>query len=285
MSEDINSGIKKTEEMKENFQKDLKRRYSPLAFKYYFRVINECATFFDNDLTNLSYKGLREWHTHLLEKGLKQKTIKYKFAVMKAFLKYCVEENYIGDNCCAEYDNITVEKKLPLYLTGTELFKLREITKHDILYRTIIEVLFSTGLRISELINMELRDIDWEQKIIWIPSENSKNARETNVPFSATCEAWLKKYLKTRKSDISFVFVTKKGEKLCRYVIYHKFEYYGKMAGIPKKVGPHLLRKTCATYFAVKGANRPDIKRLLRHSDYWSQDYYVNLSKMAKNDF
>lgn len=278
-------GVEKTKQMINNFKRDLSRRFKPLTFKFYLEVINECSAFFNLDLTNLSYRDLINWHTHLLKKGHKQTRVKYKFAVMKTFFNYCVAERYVGDNLFLEYDRITVEKELPTYLTGTELFRLREVTKNDILYRTIVEVIFFTGLRINELINLELKHIDWEQKIIWIASSNTKNRQESYVPFSSTCEEWIKKYLQIRKSDSEYVFVNKNGDKLCRYTIYHKLEKYGIEADIPKKVGPQLLRKTCATYFAVKGASREFIKQLLRHKDFWSQDYYVNLSNTARRDF
>ncbi|MFZ5945653.1 MAG: tyrosine-type recombinase/integrase [Bacillota bacterium] len=283
--ESIDVGIRKTEKMIGGFKKDLCRRFNPLSFKFYLEVINECADFFNRNLTSLSYVDLREWHQHLLKKGHKLSRVKYKFDVMKTFFKYCVVEKYVGDNQFADYDSFTLAKKLPTYLTSAELFRLREVTKLDILYRTIIEVLFYMGLRISELINMELKHIDWEQKIIWIPSANSKNRQEAYVPFSATCEAWLKKYLQSRSCDSKYVFVNEKGDQLCRHTVFHKLEKYGLEANIPLKVGPHLLRRTCATFFAAKGAKREFIRQLLRHRNYWSQEYYANLTKLAKNDF
>jgi len=145
--------------------------------------------------------------------------------------------------------------------------------------RAIIETLYSTGVRLSELINIKLQDINWEARLILI---KGKGEKERIVLFNAECEERLKYYLSTRHDTIPYLIISDTGNRMYARLLQKYFEKYTKKLGF--KVSPHTLRHTFAAHLAQKGMPLACIQELLGHADIRDTRIYAKLYEHARRN-
>jgi len=223
-------------------------------------------------------RDIRNWMQEMTDQELKPNSIQLKLAALKSFYRYCMEENRITKNPTQVVKTPQKEDSLPYYLTKRQLALLREVAKDNTRNRAIVETLFATGVRISELLGIRLEDIKWETRQIWI--REGKGSKERFVLFSHECAERLKNYLELRKMKSDYLFSNPSGKPITRHIVQLTFRRYSETLGF--KVTPHTLRHTFAAYLTEKGMEFTYIQELLGHANINSTRIYTRLMNQER---
>ena len=199
------------------------------------------------------------------------------------FLKYLIDENYIAN---IEINNVSImsEKKLPHVLSPNEIDKLINFYNHDLFIssrnKTIIDFMYSTGCRVSELINVEESDIDIEEAFVRLEGKGSK---QRIVPLGSKVLINLESYLplrnKDRKSKNNKLFISKSYKNLDRTAVFRIIKSTGVKAGIHKELYPHILRHSAATHMLEGGCDLRTVQEFLGHSSVSTTQIYTKVTK------
>ena len=199
------------------------------------------------------------------------------------FLKYLIDENYIAN---IEINNVSImfEKKLPHILSPNEIDKLIDFYNHDLFIssrnKTIIDFMYSTGCRVSELINVEESDIDIEEAFVRLEGKGSK---QRIVPLGSKVLINLESYLplrnKDRKSKNNKLFISKSYKNLDRTAVFRIIKSTGVKAGIHKELYPHILRHSAATHMLEGGCDLRTVQEFLGHSSVSTTQIYTKVTK------
>ena len=199
------------------------------------------------------------------------------------FLKYLIDENYIPN---IEINNISImtEKKLPNVLSPHEIDILIDFYDHDIFIssrnKTIIDFMYSTGCRVSELINVEESDIDIEESFVRLQGKGSK---QRIVPLGSKVLINLESYLqlrnKDRKNKNNKLFISKSNKNLDRTAVFRIIKSTGVKAGINKELYPHILRHSAATHMLEGGCDLRTVQEFLGHSSVSTTQIYTKVTK------
>ena len=220
------------------------------------------------------------------------RTKSHYLTVFNSFYNYMVFIEKINTNPCDGIRPPKTEKKLPNYLTLDEIDKLLDIKllkPIDYRNKAMLEVLFATGVRISELTNMELSQIDFSECIIRV---TGKGKKDRIVPLGSMAQESLENYilnyrdylLKTKTSN--YVFLNKDGNKISRQGFFKIIKSLCNDAGIKKEVSPHTLRHSFATHMLNNGADLRVIQELLGHENLTTTEIYSHLSnKKIEDDY
>ena len=195
--------MKETFDMIKKFSKDYELRLSSGTLRNYVYDLNCFFNYVQKGYEAIKSSDVREWLKNMMNDGLKPSTIKNKICCLKSFYKYLLEEELLNKS---PVDNIRlprIDGNLPFYLEREQLQRLRELTKDDPLERALIETMYATGVRVSELINIKLDDIDWRSRKIII---RDGKGQKRIVLFSNECEMRIKEYLKNRREDSQYLF-------------------------------------------------------------------------------
>ena len=195
------------------------------------------------------------------EQGLKPRSIHLKLSALKSFYQYCMEEKKATKNPTLTVHTPQKDDSLPYYLTKRQVAFLQELTRGDPRDRAIVEALYTTGVRISELLEIKLEDIKWETRQIWI--RKGKGNKERFVLFTHECAERLNTYLSNRKNDNPYLFANNRGGHLSRVFVEKKFQEFTSELGF--KVVPHTMRHTFAAHLAEKNMSQSYIQELLGH--------------------
>ena len=199
------------------------------------------------------------------------------------FLKYLIDENYIAN---IEINNISImsEKKLPNVLSPNEIDKLIDFYNHDLFIssrnKTIIDFMYSTGCRVSELINVEESDIDIEDAFVRLEGKGSK---QRIVPLGSKVLINLESYLPLRNKDKKIknnkLFISKSYKNLDRTAVFIIIKFTGVKAGIHKELYPHILRHSAATHMLEGGCDLRTVQEFLGHSSVSTTQIYTKVTK------
>jgi site-specific recombinase XerD len=245
----------------------------------YKSTMKQLLAFCEKPLYEITSRDIRNWLTHLNEKGNKPVTIRKKLLILRKFYQYCVDEKLMVRNPMKSVAIPKVRDKLPFYLTNDQLTQLRLLCEGLLLQRAVLELLYATGVRISELMMMKKQDINWSERMICIP--NGKGNKERIVLFTKECASHLQAYLKERNDQLPFVFVNPSGtDALSYYFIEAWFKNYQKKIGI--HLTPHTLRHTFAAHLAIKKMPLVCIQELLGHDNPVTTQIYARLCNNAQ---
>lgn len=247
----------------------------------YKRSIQQLLCFSNKPYNEITKRDIRNWMMYLNEEGYKVNSIRNKVFDLRVFYKYCAEEDLILNNPAESIFPPKSEDKLPYYLTNEQLTQLRVICSGKLKQRAIIEVLYATGVRISELTSMKLEDINWSERLIQIPNGKGKKGRI--VMFTRECEEHLKAYLLERSDELPFVFLNRRSTgAIFKTSINYWFDDYKEKLGI--HLSPHTLRHTFAAHLARKGMPLSSIQVLLGHEDASMAHRYARLHQQAQKE-
>lgn len=234
--------------------------------------------------SNVSYDLLRKYLEFLCDKNYSNKTISRHISSLKSFYKYLINNNIIESNPTELLSLPKAEFRLPNYLTTIELDQILNIpNKNTIIGRRdllILEMFYSTGIRLSELVNIKVNDIDKNNRLINIFGKGNK---ERYVFFSRECLGYLKEYLENsrpllNKRNSDYLFLNKNGEVLTPSGVQYIVKKILNSSGLSVKLTPHVLRHTFATHMLNEGANLMTVKELLGHSNISTTGIYTHVS-------
>lgn len=267
-----------TEEYLKQFIEDLQYRFSPSTLTNYKRSVNQMFAFTAKPIAGIRKQDLQNWLGHLTEQGYKVATVYLHVCALKSFFSYCVEEEMLIENPAADLAFPRREESIPKYLTAEQLTGLREHVE-TVRERAIIEILYATGVRISELAAMKKTDINWMERTILIPEGKGKKGRI--VLFTPECAEHLQGYLKERTDQLPYVFLNTLETKAINWK-HNKFRVYSNELGY--RVTHHIMRHTFAAHLAQKGMPLAYIQVLLGHADIQNTKTYTRLYNAARKE-
>ena len=221
----------------------------------------------------------------------KSRTQARGISALKSYFNYLIFEGHIQKSPISDIESPKLEKKLPEVLTEREIIKLIESFDLNDNFgqrnRTIIEVLYGTGIRVSELINLKLSNIFFKENIIKILGKGNK---ERFVPLGNIASNEINKYLKIRNRNIinskfsDILFLNRYGRGLTRSMIFKIISDSYKKVGLDKKISPHTLRHSFATHLLKNGADLRTIQLILGHESITTTEIYTHLDTNDLDD-
>lgn len=263
------------------------------AYERDLRLFCKTLGFKNSDaLVNVSREQITGYMTQLKEKGLAAATIARKLAAIKAFYRFMTAEGYMDANPAEVVEAGTKGIKLPRVLSEDEVVCLLNqpdiTTAEGFRDRTMLEVLYATGMRVSELINLTLERVDLNMKYIIAFGKGSK---ERIVPLGSVAAEFLQQYLEKVRPKLThagrntnIVFLAFGGHELTRQRFWQIIRAYGRKANINKALTPHILRHSFATHLLDNGADLRSVQELLGHSDISTTQIYTHLTNKRLRD-
>ena len=263
------------------------KKYSDYTEKNYELDLFKYFEYLDKNNLNyliVKYKDVSNFTLFLAKQNYKSTTINRIDSSIRSFYNYLELEEKINGNPFKAASNLKVPKRLPNYFKYDEyLTMISVIDKDDYEYRNrlILEMLFATGLRVSELSNIKIKDIDFSEREIKIMGKGSK---ERFVFYNKECAIVLDSYLKECRSkllnskDSEYLFINHLGDKLTDRGIRLIIDKIVKKSCIKSKVSPHTFRHTFATMLLNEGCNIKSVQELLGHSSLGTTGIYTHLT-------
>ncbi len=233
-------------------------------------------------LTSASAQMLRSWVVSLMEEGLKPKSVNRKISSLKSYYNFLRKKGKLSVNPTAKLISPKVDKPLPIYLKETEIkniFDELEFTADFVGQRDrlMLDLFYSSGVRLSELINLKEVDLNQAQAQIKVLGKRNK---QRIIPIPLATLKGLINYIELKQAfcDSPYLFVTDKGKNLYPKFVYRKVNHYlGQVSSLSKK-SPHVLRHTFATHMLNNGADLNAIKELLGHANLSATQVYTHNS-------
>ena len=247
----------------------------------------------DQLLLSTDVNAIRGYMVVLNEKQYAKATIARKLATLRSFYKFLVKRNRISSNPVVGIRTPKQEKRLPRFLEYEEIKRLLETPPTDTWLgardRAIMETLYSTGMRVSELVAMNLDDIDFLGEVVHI---RGKGKKERICPISSSVLQIIQHYMEFRNKraqhnsnfDSKVLFVNKHGKRLSTRSVRRKMDKYLKIAGLDPAISPHTLRHSFATHMLNRGADLRSVQELLGHQSLSTTQIYTHLTTKKIKD-
>lgn len=268
---------------------EYEKKLSKNSIKAYDNDLNKLLEF-KNNLLSINNKDIKEFIKK--SNNLSTKTLAHRLTVINSFYNYLLSENIISINPCYSINMPKIPSKLPEVLSEEEVDKLLDINlvdKYSYRNKAMLELLYATGMRASELTNLKLNNIDLDSCIVRIMGKGSK---ERIVPINDTTIKYLNIYINNyrkeilNKKDSEYLFISNALKPITRQGLFKIIKKECIRAGIKKNVYPHILRHSFATHLLNHGANIRIIQELLGHEDITTTEIYTHLSnETIKKDY
>ncbi len=272
----------------ENYLKNVKKSSSN-TLESYLRDIGQfssyCCLNGIKTLNSVDFDVVNKYFQYLTSYGKSESTVSRNAASLRGYFKFLVLKGYIKKNPIVEVKVKTTQKKLPEILTGREVLKLLEQPSgsdyKSIRDKAMLELLYATGIKVSELIELSVYEVNVQLGILNLQS--AKNSRI--VPIYPAAVKTLANYIVNVRpavisnSDVERLFTNMNGEPLSRQGFWKIVKHYAVMAKIDKDITPHTLRHSFAAHLLENGADLKDIKEMLGHADISTTQMYAQLMK------
>jgi len=235
---------------------------------------------------DIKYNNILEFISSLTDKGYKSASVARTIVSIKQFFKYLQIEEIIKDNPISIVKTPKVKKSLPVVLSEKDVDTLLSLPEDGTPGRTrdlaMLELLYATGIRVSELINLKLNDLNFEMGYIIVQGKGSK---ERIVPIGEKSKQKIMDYISNSRDFMiknkisSYLFITKRGTKMTRQGFWKLIKRNALNCGIKTNITPHTLRHSFATHLLKRGADLRSIQFMLGHSDISSTQIYTHLDK------
>ena len=258
-----------------------KKNYSVNTYTSYINDLYYFYIFIKKDLTKVTFEDIKDYLEHLNLKKEKTSSIRRKISSLKSFYKFLYKNNYINkkDYPLTKIAYPKMEKKLPKFIYYNDLLEIINESSKDkdgVRDRLIIEMLYATGVRVSELINIKINDIDFNNRRIIVLGKGNK---ERIVYYGEYAEEVLKEYMKTHeRKNHNYLFVNSKGGKLTDRGVRYIIDNIMSKLSIKTHVTPHVLRHTFATDMLNNGCDIKVVQELLGHSSLKATEIYTHVT-------
>ncbi len=241
-----------------------------------------------NDLTTVSRLDIMSFLLELKEAGLSPKSSSRNLASLKAFYRFMVNEGYLEKTPVVNIESPRAWKKIPDTLTLAELETILEKpdtnTTLGLRDAAMLELLYATGLRVSELISVTLNSVNLEGGYL---TTLGKGAKERIVPLGISAAIRVKEYLELSRKKLlkniidtnEYLFVNSFGKKMTRQGFWKILKKYGGLSGIKKRISPHIFRHSFATHLLQGGADLRSVQIMLGHADISTTQIYTQVAK------
>lgn len=275
----------------ENYRNYLKyeRAYSDNTVGAYMNDLNKYEEFLKKDILETDTEDLEKYLKYI--KNLESTTVAHKITSIKSYFNYNIKRGIVSVNPADKVSRPKLTKHLPEYLTEEEVGKLLDVevkSPYDYRNKTILELLYSSGIRISELVNIKTPNYDSEECLIRIMGKGSK---ERIVPLGDYAVNIMNDYMNNyrpliNKKHTDYVFINNRGDKISRQFIFKVIKKEALKKGIKKDISPHTLRHTFATHLLKNGADLRIIQELLGHENISTTQIYTHVTNnKLKSDY
>lgn len=237
------------------------------------------------EVREISKLDIREFLLFLKKKGLSSKTLARNLVSIRVFLRFLTEESILSVNPSEEIESPKTDKTLPEILSPEEVETLLEQPDTQIAQgmrdRAMLEMLYATGMRVSELTQLQVNHVHLEAGYVIVYGKGSK---ERIVPIGNEAMKWTRRYMgETRerflkKGESPFLFVNRSGKSMSRQHFWKSIKTYGRRAGIRKRITPHLLRHSFASHLLERGADLRSVQLMLGHVDISTTQIYTHVT-------
>lgn len=227
---------------------------------------------------------IRSFLAHLYKKQEKKSTIARKLAVLRSFFQFCIQKKWTKDNPAKVVSTPKQEKLVPSFLSEDEMTVLLELPGTgkplDRRDKALLELLYATGLRVSELVGLDLMDINFEERLLRV---RGKGKKERLVPYGRVSEKSLRLYLDRRsliaqgRVDAAAVFLNYRGQRLSTRSVQRIVRSYIRETALKRRISPHSLRHSFASHLLSRGADLRAIQELLGHASLATTQKYTHL--------
>ncbi len=251
------------------------------------KLLTFCVELGINDLNEIDYSDITAYLVKQKELGISNSTTARYISAFKSFFNYLHQNRYIQANPSERLKSNRRYRKLPVVLTIDEIdemFAVPDInTKLGLRDRAMLEVLYSSGLRVSELINLKISDLFLTDEVIRVIGKGNK---QRIVPIGSSAISWLNNYflnarifLEKKEKSKNFVFLNNRGTGLTRMGVWKIIIYYTREAKINKEVHPHTFRHSFATHLVEGGADLRAVQEMLGHADISTTQIYTHIDR------
>lgn len=272
-----------------HYLKDIKN-YSDLTIDSYLKDLEEFNCFTNKDLLTIDKNNIKNYLKFLFDKKSSSKTVSRKISTLKSFYKYYKAKGKITINPASNIKYPKLDKNLPKFIPYNELENLITVSKEGTFSERnnlIIELMYATGVRVSELVNITLDDIDFENKQINICG---KGSYERVVYYNTETDKAMNKYLTNLRKELlkgresKYLILNKDGEKITTRGIAKIIDNLINKVSIKIKVSPHTLRHTFATHLLDNGCDLRSVQELLGHKNINTTEIYTHVTSERLKD-
>jgi integrase/recombinase XerD len=256
------------------------------AYRADLRALNQRLTERHVELPHAGRADILDYIAWRVESGAKPRSTARQLSSFRRFYRYLLREGLIGKDPTAQIAMPKIGRALPQSLTEEEVDALlaapnvsEPLGHRD---RAMLEVLYATGVRVSELINLKMSQINLNQGVLRIIG---KGDRERLIPLGDEAQDWLREFIDGARVEIllerqtDYLFPTRRGDRMTRQAFWHIIRRYAKKAGIKKKLSPHTVRHAFATHLLNNGADLRVVQLLLGHSDVSTTQIYTHVAR------
>jgi integrase/recombinase XerC len=229
---------------------------------------------------------VRRFLAFLRDREYSKSTTARKLATLRSFYKFCLKRSYVAANPLVSIRTPKQDKRLPKFLEEDQVRRLLETPDASTLLgardRAMLETMYSTGVRVSELVDLNIEDVDFVGEALHV---RGKGKKQRVTPIAPTALAWIRRYMDMRRADpraSSFnqqaVFVNKHGQRLSTRSVRRKLDKYLSICGLDPSVSPHTLRHSFATHLLNRGADLRSVQELLGHQSLSTTQVYTHVT-------
>ncbi len=262
----------------------VEKKYSSNTIEAYTRDLKKFYAFTKLEASQITEKDIHDYLKYLKQEGIQERSVSRVISCLKSFYKFLLIDKVVTRNPMENIEIPKLKKSLPHALSEEEVNALLEVPLVDhFSYRNkaMLELLYASGLRVSELVSLTLQDIDLENASLRVMGKGSK---ERIVPMGEYACYFVRLYLEEhrifliKKEYNDYLFLNNHGKKLTRQGFFKIIKERAREAGIKKELSPHTLRHSFATHLLNHGADLRSIQELLGHSDISTTQIYTHVS-------
>ncbi|MFA5059801.1 MAG: tyrosine recombinase XerC [Candidatus Omnitrophota bacterium] len=259
-------------EIEKNYSKHTVLNYK-IDLEDFFKVVGDVA------IEQIDYLVLRKYLAAIRSREHKPRTVARKLSSLRSLFKFLQREGYIKNNPATLLMTPKLDKKLPVFLTEEEVFKLLDAPSGDdvagLRDRAILETLYSTGIRVSELVGLDVDAVDLISNIAKVAGKGKK---ERLAPIGNKATSAIREYLGKRKHKSSALFLNKNGTRLTDRSIRNIINKYIHLISLRASLSPHALRHSFATHMLNRGADLRSVQELLGHVNLSTTQIYTHMT-------
>ena len=271
----------------------LEKRLAANSVESYERDLTDFLEYLDSCgscITQADSVNVSEYVIHLSkDRNFSDRSLARSISSLRGFFKFLLEDDYIIPEMLEILEPVKLKESLPVFLTYEELQKLFSVvdtsTPSGFRDRTMLEMFYSSGLRVSELVDLKIGNVYRSKQLLLVFGKGSK---ERVVPYSDDAARYLHEYLDRmrhtlmKKGDFNeYVFINNRGGRLTRQGVWKKLKEFAALAGITKDISPHKLRHTFATHLLEGGADLRSVQTLLGHASINTTEIYTHVEHKA----